>query len=179
MIRGSRPRRSRRPGARHPAPALALACSLLFPLAVLAAAETPLPGFKPPPGGQPAPQGAAPVPPPTAVAPLPMRPSDSGALVELAFEPGAVELNEAARSKLTELAAKAKSDDRRMQIKAFASGAKMSGSEVRRTSLLRALAVRTYLIEEGVHSARIDVRALGAPLDGGREDRVDLILLDK
>ena len=177
MIRGSRPRRSRRPGARRPAPALALACSLLFPLAVLAAAEPPLPGLKPPPAGEPAPQGAAP--PPPAVAPLPMRPSDSGRLLELAFEPGAVELNEAARSKLSELAAKAKSDDRRMQIKAFASGAKMSGSEVRRTSLLRALAVRTYLIEEGVHSARIDVRALAAPLDGGREDRVDLILLDK
>lgn len=176
MIRDARPRRSRRPGARRPAPALALACSLLFPLAVLAAAEPPLPGLKPP-AGEPAPQGAAP--PPPAVAPLPMRPSDSGALIELAFEPGAVELNEAARSKLTELAAKAKSDDRRMQIKAFASGAKMSGSEVRRTSLLRALAVRTYLIEEGVRSARIDVRALGAPHDGGREDRVDLILLDK
>ena len=107
-----------------------------------------------------------------------MRPSDRGQVLTLLFKPGVVELDDETRVKLTDIAAKAKSDDRRMQIQAFAGGGKISASEIRRISLKRALAVRMHLIEEGVRSTRIDVRALGPPLDDGPEDRVDLILLE-
>ena len=41
-------------------------------------------------------------------------------------------------------------------------------------SLGRALAVRGYLIGEGVARGRIIVRALGAPADGGAPERVDI-----
>jgi outer membrane protein OmpA-like peptidoglycan-associated protein len=151
---------------------MALVC-LLLASAVAAAELPPIPALKPPP------PGSEPAPAPVMTSPLPMRPSDTGRVIELAFRSGATELSDSVRAKLADLAAKAKSEDRRMLIKAFASGAEASSSQVRRTSLMRALAVRTYLIDEGVRSTRIDVRALGAPLDGGREDRVDLILLEK
>lgn len=127
-----------------------------------------------PPGSEPPTEPKAEAP----TAPQPMRPSDRGPTLSLVFKPGQVELDEGIRAKLADIAAQAKSDERRLQIDAFASGGKTSSSEIRRTSLKRALAVRSYLIEEGVRSTRIDVRALGAPLDGGPEDRVDLILLE-
>ncbi len=43
------------------------------------------------------------------------------------------------------------------------------------TSLSRALAVRTYLLAQGVQSQRIDVRALGNTTDEQPVDRVDAI----
>ena len=44
----------------------------------------------------------------------------------------------------------------------------------RRLSLSRALQVRSYLIDQGVRSTRIDVRALGANVPSGPADRVDI-----
>jgi len=52
-------------------------------------------------------------------------------------------------------------------------------SKARRLSLSRALAVRTYLIEQGIGSTRIDVRALGNAAEGGPPDRVDLLMLSR
>ena len=46
-------------------------------------------------------------------------------------------------------------------------------------SLSRALAVRSYLIEQGIRSTRIDVRALGLAGDSGPLDRVDVVLLGR
>jgi len=51
-------------------------------------------------------------------------------------------------------------------------------SETRRLSFRRALVVRSYLIEQGVSSARMDVRALGNKVEGGGPaDRVDLVVV--
>jgi outer membrane protein OmpA-like peptidoglycan-associated protein len=62
----------------------------------------------------------------------------------------------------------------RAQIIAYAAGTADSASQARRLSLSRALAVRAYLIEKGVASTRLDVRALGHQTDGGSPDRVDI-----
>ncbi len=59
---------------------------------------------------------------------------------------------------------------------AYAGGDNDNASQARRLSLSRALAVRSYLIEQGVRSTRIDVRALGNKTDVEPADRVDLIL---
>jgi outer membrane protein OmpA-like peptidoglycan-associated protein len=42
-------------------------------------------------------------------------------------------------------------------------------------SLSRALAVRAFLIEQGVRSTRMDVRALGDKVPDGPVDRVDVL----
>ena len=65
----------------------------------------------------------------------------------------------------------------RIQLKAFAAGSADRPSTARRLSLSRALAVRSFLIEQGLRSTRIDVRALGVPADDGPADRVDVILM--
>jgi hypothetical protein len=64
----------------------------------------------------------------------------------------------------------------RAQIIAYAAGSNDSASEARRLSLSRALAVCAYLIEKGVASTRLDVRALGHQVDSGSPDRVDIAL---
>ena len=67
--------------------------------------------------------------------------------------------------------------ERRIQVNAYASGTQETVSAARRLSLSRALNVRSYLIEQGVRSTRIDVRAIGLPEDNGPADRVDILLL--
>lgn len=63
----------------------------------------------------------------------------------------------------------------RLQLKAYADGSDGAASAARRLSLSRALAVRGYLIDAGVSSTRIDVRALGSKFETGPADRVDVI----
>ena len=65
--------------------------------------------------------------------------------------------------------------DGRLQLQAFAGGSGESASGARRTSLSRALAVRSFLIEAGVRSTRVDVRALGTAADSGPPERVDVL----
>jgi outer membrane protein OmpA-like peptidoglycan-associated protein len=62
----------------------------------------------------------------------------------------------------------------RLQIHAYAEGAE-TGSDARRVSLARALALRAYLLENGVDPSRIDVRALGNNTTETPIDRVDLV----
>lgn len=100
-------------------------------------------------------------------------------MFSLTFEPGAEQLSETAKAQIRSLAAKVKSEGGRLQLKAFASAVGGNASQARRTSLSRALAVRSHFIQEGLRSSVMDVRALGVPSDGGREDRVDVILLER
>jgi outer membrane protein OmpA-like peptidoglycan-associated protein len=65
--------------------------------------------------------------------------------------------------------------DLRIELRAYASQSD-SASKARRTSLARALAVKSYLTGKGISEDRIDVRALGAP-DQTATDRVDLFML--
>ena len=50
------------------------------------------------------------------------------------------------------------------------------GSDARRLSLKRALAIRQVLIDNGVSADRIDVRAMGGVDDTGPADRVDVFV---
>ena len=125
------------------------------------------------------PKPAAPAPAPnrqTAALPPANLPADGQAL-RLLFEGSTTQLDAAAQQQLQQMAAALAANNQRIQLKAFASGTSDRPSAARRESLSRALAVRSYLIENGVRSTRIDVRALGAPSDGGPSDRVDVILL--
>ena len=66
----------------------------------------------------------------------------------------------------------------RIQLLAYASGTAETASQSRRISLSRALAIRGYLIDQGVRSARMDVRALGYRSEEGPSDRVDVLLVE-
>jgi hypothetical protein len=65
-----------------------------------------------------------------------------------------------------------KGPDARLRIEGFASGE--DANRARRLSLSRALAVRAYLMDEGLSSTRMDVYARGTQTEGGPTDRVDL-----
>ncbi len=80
---------------------------------------------------------------------------------------------------LRSIAARINAEERtRLQLRAYASAQDTSASAARRLSLSRALAVRSFLIESGVNSTRIDVRALGAKSESGPADRVDLVVMN-
>ncbi len=64
----------------------------------------------------------------------------------------------------------------RVQVLGFATPDDEGDATARRTSLSRALAVRSYLIDAGIRSTRIDVRALGDVSDRGPVDRVEVVL---
>lgn len=161
----------------------------------------PAPAAPPPviaaPAPVPPPSVAAPVPAPPAVVPRPEptppavvaapRPASppaearpAGPLperVQLLFAPEAQELTEAMRAELRALAgALPDSDATRLTVNAYAGGDPANPSLARRASLSRALAVRTALMEAGVRSTRIDVRALGLNAGDGPPDRVDVLV---
>jgi outer membrane protein OmpA-like peptidoglycan-associated protein len=64
----------------------------------------------------------------------------------------------------------------RIQLLAYGGDKGDKGSDARRLSLKRALAIRQVLIDDGVPSERIDVRAMGGADDGGPSDRVDVFV---
>jgi len=64
----------------------------------------------------------------------------------------------------------------RVQLFSYASDAEKNVSRSRRLSLERAVAVRKLLIDNGLDSTRIEVRALGDQNNGGEPDRVDIVL---
>jgi outer membrane protein OmpA-like peptidoglycan-associated protein len=76
------------------------------------------------------------------------------------------------------IAARLQQDENtRLEVLGYASGTPETNRESRRLSLERALAVRSYLIGQGVRRTRIDVRALGQTASQGPADRVDLLLV--
>ncbi len=96
-------------------------------------------------------------------------------LASIAFAPQSVELDQTGRRGLSAVAARvAKNREGRIVIVAYAGsdGAQMSA---RRISLGRAISVRSFLIEHGVESQRMIVRALGKPQQTGAADRVDIL----
>jgi len=101
--------------------------------------------------------------------------------VRVQFPVGATDLPEGAQRDLDGLAQKLKSNEQsRLQLVAYAAGGPDEANQARRLSLSRALAVRTYLIAQGVPNSRMDVRALGNRSDGSAPpDRVDIVMLDR
>lgn len=71
----------------------------------------------------------------------------------------------------------AQHEDQRVTLVAYASSIDNQSSMSRRVSLSRALAVRAYLIDAGVNSIRLNVRAEGDNNPGsGDKDRVDVFI---
>ena len=64
----------------------------------------------------------------------------------------------------------------RIQLQAFGGTRGDKGSDARRLSLKRALAIRQVLIDDGVPADRIDVHAGGGADDSGPTDRVDVYI---
>lgn len=103
-----------------------------------------------------------------------------GTALRIPFPTNVAKLPKQATPALRALAQRlAKNNAIRLQLKAYASGTKDNASRARRLSLSRALAVRSYLIRQGVRSTRIDVRALGNKAEGPPANRVDLIVVSR
>ena len=153
---------------------------------VTAAAPAPAPALMPAPEPAAPPAPAVEAPPPPApqpqVAALPPAPAKAAPpdLLRIEYSGDAVKLPNGARDRLVALAGNLLEDESlRAQVKAYASGSSGSASAARRLSLSRALAVRALLIEEGVRSTRIDVRALGNRSEDGPPERVDVLVVSR
>lgn len=95
------------------------------------------------------------------------------------FSPGAEEpapeVLDTVKSVSAELNSALSNGSARIELEAFGGKPNDKSSEARRISLKRALIVRQLLIDEGVPSERIDVRAMGGASEGS-PDRVDIFL---
>lgn len=111
--------------------------------------------------------------------PSPSRPSPSthlAAATVLIFEAEQISLTSVHLSQLAVLAEILRNDDGMgLQLVGYASGDMENSSHARRVSLSRTLNIRKYLMDGGIRSTRIEVRALGNQNDGGPVDRVSAI----
>lgn len=91
------------------------------------------------------------------------------------FKPTETALPLTMKDEMDKVVARLKADEStRVNIVSYASAAADQASTARRVSLSRALAVRAYLIDNGVNNMRINVQAEGDKNNGGAPDRVDL-----
>ena len=103
-----------------------------------------------------------------------------GRALQVAFAVDVSKLPDAAKDGLTTLAKQLKENENlRLQLMAYAGGKDLSPSKARRLSLSRALSVRSFLIESGVRSTRIDVRALGDKTAEEPLNRVDVNIVER
>lgn len=99
--------------------------------------------------------------------------------MSVSFDSDSAELSDLVQSELRSLASSLRADqDSRIQVLGFASAKGGSQDLARKLALSRALKVRTFLIDAGVPSARIQVRSLGAQSGGGPANRVDIRPID-
>jgi outer membrane protein OmpA-like peptidoglycan-associated protein len=129
--------------------------------------------LEPPPPPHPAPP-AQPVP-VVAGAPGDVQSIRNG--VRVTFGPDSADFNPQTDAALQELAQRAAArPDATVTVTAYAAGPPDDPSTPRRLSLSRALAARQVLLQKGVGSTHIYVRALGANAGEGPADRVDVTL---
>ncbi|NQV46501.1 MAG: OmpA family protein [Rhodospirillaceae bacterium] len=103
-----------------------------------------------------------------------------GNVLRITFAADATKLPAANKDELTALAKKMSGENNlRLQLMAYAGGEGVSASMARRMSLSRALSIRSFLIENGVRSTRIDVRALGNKTSEEPLNRVDLNVAER
>ena len=94
----------------------------------------------------------------------------------MTFGPDRADLNGATVQALRDFARTLKANEQEtVNLVATAAGTADDPSTPRRLSLSRALAARSVLVNEGIASTRIYVRALGTNGPEGPADRVDLI----
>lgn len=131
----------------------------------------------PPPAATPTPVTPAPLPPPAPAPPPAARaPSPAPAPLQLAFRPGETGLTPEAKARLDAFARAVPPEESntRVMVVGYGDDAEGDVSRARRQSLARAIEVRRVLIDAGLRSTRIDVRAMGKPIDATSPDRVDL-----
>lgn len=166
------------PRASEPAPAPPPAP----PAIAEAPAEAPQPEAPQPEASQPEaaePQvAAAPPEAPTqqsALPPATETPSEEQ-LARVAFAADSDDLDPAAEEELRSVVARLEANpDARIQLLAYASGSDSEVLKARRLSLARALSVRKFLVDAGIGSRRMDVRAQGNKAGDGPADRVDIV----
>lgn len=147
-------------------------------------AATPEPGSVSPPAppvlAPPEPPQVATLPPDsrdTTPVPAPPEPLARPEEIRILYAVEATDLPKEARADLDRMAAWLRANPEvRVQIVGYASEPTRTGSQARRRSLFRTLAVRTYLIENGVLSTRMDVRAMGDRTEEEPKDRVEVRL---
>lgn len=104
----------------------------------------------------------------------------AGATTRIGFSAGSAKLNIDSSARLNDVSTSLKKDSAlRIQLLAYAGSKDGSASQARRLSLSRALAARSYLIEKGIRSTRIDVRALGNRSGTGPAERIDIIVITR
>jgi outer membrane protein OmpA-like peptidoglycan-associated protein len=130
----------------------------------------------------------APMPPAAPVPLTPPQPTPAAAPATVAgpaemvhFAKADASLTPDGRALLDRVAATLAANDKlRLELVAHASGDPDDPVMARRVALQRAIVLRTYLIDHGVQSVRMDVRALGDKDAGdGPLDRVDLVLVGR
>ncbi len=133
-----------------------------------------LSGTTPPPS--PAPSKPARV---ASIEPGPSSTRETGRHNSIAFAPGAEEPAPAALDTVKAMSADLNNalsnGSARIQLEAYGGKQGDKSSDARRLSLKRALIVRQLLIDDGIPSERIDVRAMGGASDGAL-DRVDIFV---
>lgn len=186
--------KKQKPKAKKPAPP------------AVAATQPPAPLTAPPEPAPPSPaeQMAKAPPPPPAAAPEPAKPAKptpaaaapskqeqaalpaakdtvkTGQALQIVFGANDLKLPAKAKKGLKDLAGKLKDQKNlRLQLMAYAGGKELSPGKARRMSLSRALSVRSFLIESGVRSTRIDVRALGSKTTEDPANRVDVNIVER
>jgi outer membrane protein OmpA-like peptidoglycan-associated protein len=116
----------------------------------------------------------------TKVASIDRSASGADGSIHIFFDGGSSDIPADALGQITAIAnALANDPTQRLQLKAYAAASAESASLARRLSLTRALTVRSALIEQGVRSTRIDVRALGGKDAGDTPDRVDIFIIKR
>ena len=133
----------------------------------------------------------APAPAPAAAKPAPVKTEQASTppaadatketrAVQVIFQADVSKLPNEAKDGLSLLSKKLKDNEAlRVQLLAYAGGKDLTASKARRLSLSRALSVRSYLIENGIRSTRIDVRALGDKTTEEPANRVDVTIVER
>lgn len=113
--------------------------------------------------------------------PAPAVAAKGGDTLTVPFSTESARLPDASHAELDRLVKRMQKDDGLgLQLLAYAEGDDANASKARRLSLSRALEVRKYLMDQGIRSTRIEVRALGNKLEGsGSADRVDAVLVNR
>jgi outer membrane protein OmpA-like peptidoglycan-associated protein len=168
------------PVATPAAPSTAPAASSTVPAAPAATlpAVPPAVASIPPVAPPTVPANAAPPPPPPIVATAKTVAAKVSAGLQLTFASGQSDLSPASAAAIKQFVqATPSSDATTFNVLAYAANVPNDPSAPRRLSLSRAISVRIAMMADGVPSAAIYMRALGAQGGGGPPDRVDISVL--
>ena len=170
----ARPTAPARPQASKPAPAAARQAVPVPPKPPAVPVAPPAIAAIPPAVAVPVARPPPPTTPPVA-ADAPGEPSPIPGGLRVTFGPDRADLNGATEQALRDFARTVKGNEQAtINVVATAAGTADDPSTPRRLSLSRALAARSVLVNEGIASTRIYVRALGTNGPEGPADRVDL-----